>query len=371
MHGRCPDCGKQTELSAHGWRCDCGGAWELAEPPRFEPGLIQQRDHSLWRYGALMGVDMARPLKRMGVGWTPLVPIRLHRHQVYLKLEYLSPSGSFKDRGVNVMVNQLVAMGINLVTEDSSGNAGASLAAHAARFGIQADIFVPSSASRAKQAQIAVYGARVHPIPGPRHAAGDAAQGRVGPSRAYASHAYHPAYLAGQTTCAWEIWEQLGGKAPDWVITPTAQGGLFLGLWFGFRRLLEAGLIPRLPRLVAVQAARVAPIVQAWEKGLDHIPAVPVEAPTLAEGAAIAQPVRGRRILQALRDSEGAALAVSEEAIRAAQDDLAQSGYFIEPTSALGPAGFLALLEQIPEEDSVILPLTGTGLKGVPQTEAG
>ncbi|MDY6874001.1 MAG: pyridoxal-phosphate dependent enzyme [Chloroflexota bacterium] len=362
----CFDCGTVTDFRPEAWCCECGGAWEPVLPARFDPALIRTADHSLWRYGPMLGLDLERPARRMGVGWTPLVPVRLGERDMQLKLAFLSPSGSFKDRGVNAMVNQLSTMGVTTVVEDSSGNAGASLAAHAARFGLEAEIYVPAYASPAKQAQIAVYGAQLKSITGPREAAARAAQAAVGPGRAYASHAYNPAYLAGQVSAAYEIWEQLGRRAPDWIILPVAQGGLFLGLAFGFRLLRESGLVAKRPRLVAVQPERIAPIAAAWETGLDRIPAVEQTGPTLAEGVAVPRPVRDKRILEALRETEGRALTVSEGAIAAAQDQLARAGYYVEPTSALALAGFLALREEIDEAVTVVLPLTGTGLKGEP-----
>lgn len=367
MHVQCNECGNITRFNIEEWHCACGGAWEPAEQPDFELRRIKQDDFSIWRYGEMLGIDVESPMEKMGVGWTPLVPVSLFERKVHLKLEFLSPSGSFKDRGVNAMVNQLVHMGVKTVVEDSSGNAGASLAAHAARFGLNAQIYVPSYASPAKRYQIAVYGADVVAVPGPRQAAEEAAQAVVGPTKAYASHAYHPAYLAGQVTAAWEIWEQLGRCSPDWILCPVAQGGQFLGYWFGFKRLLNAGLIDRLPRMVAVQPAQIAPIYQAWSQGLDHIPAVTDAGPTVAEGAAIPQPIRAKRLLQVLRETGGIVVPVEEEAIISGQKTLAHLGFFVEPTSALVVGGFQQLVEKILPEHTVIMPLTGSGLKGAPQ----
>lgn len=369
MRVRCNDCGTETEFTLAGWRCTCGGAWEPLEMPDFDPDRIKPDDFTIWRYGELLGLDVTKPSRVMGVGWTPLVPVSLNGRDVYLKLEFISPSGSFKDRGVNAMINQLVAMGVGSVAEDSSGNAGASLAAHAARFGIEAEIFVPAYASPAKQHQIAVYGVRVTPMPGPRKAAEEVAQASVGPGRTYASHAYNPAYLVGQITAAYELWEQLGRSVPDWILLPVAQGGQFLGYWFGFRQLLAVGLVDRLPHLVVVQSAQVAPIVGAWEAGLDQIPAVQPAGPTLAEGVAVPRPARGKRLLQVLRETDGRALAISETEIQAAQVLLAHRGYYVEPTSALAAAGYLRLMDEIKEGEVVVLPLTGSGLKGAPQIE--
>lgn len=363
MRVRCFDCGREAEYQLEEWRCPCGGAWEPALTPTFNPGLIEPKDYSIWRYGEYLGLDIQVPLVWMGVGWTPLVPIQVKNKEVHLKLEYLSPSGSFKDRGVNAMVNQLVYMGVESVSEDSSGNAGASLAAHAARFHLPAKIFVPAHASQAKIRQIAVYGVEVVSIPGPRSAAQDAAQASIGPGRAYASHAYNPAYLAGQVTAAWELWEQLKGRVPDWIICPVAQGGQFLGYWFGFSLLFRSGLVDRLPHLVAVQSENIAPIYHAWSQNLEDIPEIEAAGPTVAEGVAITKPARGRRLLQALRETDGRVLAIGNDEIIKAQRELAYLGYYIEPTSALVLAGFKQISDEIKEGEIVVLPLTGSGLK--------
>jgi threonine synthase len=362
----CSDCGKQVEFTIPKWRCTCGGAWEPVLSSSFDPKKINSKTTTIWRYGAFLGLDIHKPLKYMGVGWTPLVPMQLFGKSVYLKLEFLFPSGSFKDRGVNAMVNQLVHMGVETVIEDSSGNAGASLAAHAARFGIPAKIFIPAYASPAKRRQIEVYGVDVISIPGTRKAAEEAAQASSSENKAYASHAYNPAYLAGQVTAAWELWEQLGKKAPDWIILPVAQGGQFLGYWMGFSRLKEAGLIEKLPRLVAVQSARIAPIYYAWLRGMEDVPAVKPERLTIAEGVAIPKPSRGKRLLQALRETEGKVIVIQEDEILIAQQELAHVGYYVEPTSALVFAGFKKILDEIGDDDCIVLPLTGSGLKGVP-----
>jgi len=370
MRVRCHDCGRESQFTIDAWRCACGGAWESAEIPPFDKTKIIKNDYSIWRYGDLLGLDLTSPLKRMGVGWTPLFPIQLFDRKVHLKLEFLSPSGSFKDRGVNAMINQLVQMGVKTVIEDSSGNAGASVAAHAARFGIQAKIYVPAYASYAKQHQIKIYGVSVIQVPGPRKAAEEAAQSAVDAHTAYASHAYNPAYLVGQMTAAYELWEGLGEKVPDWILCPVAQGGQFLGLWFGFKNLMQAGLIDHLPHLVAVQAAHIPPIHRAWTQGLDHIPRMESSEPTIAEGVAIAGPVRDKRILQALDETSGRTLAITEDEILDGQRIAAHLGYYIEPTSALVVAGFKKLIDEIGPTETVILTLTGSGLKGAPQYEA-
>jgi threonine synthase len=362
----CNDCGKLTDFTLDAWRCTCGGAWEPADQPIFDIKKINPAVTSIWRYGELLGLDVIKPYKDMGVGWTPLVPIMLYGKQVHLKLEYLMPTGSFKDRGINPMVNQLVHMGVKSMVEDSSGNAGASLAAHGARFGIQTQIFIPEYASPFKQHQIALYGVEMIKIAGSRKDTEVAAQDAVGSGRTYASHAYQPAYLAGQMTATFEVWEQLGKKAPDWILCPVAQGGQFLGFWFGFTSLLAAGLIDRLPRLVAVQSARIAPLYQAWKAGLDDVPGIEPNGQTIAEGVSIAKPVRGKRLLQAVRESDGLVMAINEEEIMLGQQLLAHKGFYVEPTSALVMAALKILVMENKQVTNVLLTLTGNGLKGSP-----
>jgi threonine synthase len=362
----CPDCQAQGSLTPSHWRCECGGAWEPAAADRFEPERIDPSQSSIWRYAQMLDLDLSRGPVSLGAGWTPLLWANCQGRPVYLKAEYFAPTGSFKDRGTEVMISILAAQGATHVVEDSSGNAGASVAAYAARAGIQADIFVPAHAAPAKQKQIAVYGAQVRAIAGPRQNATIAAHAVVAQGLVLASHAYHPGFVLGQQTEAWEIWEQLGRRTPDWIVLPAGQGVHLLGLWLGFRRLLAAGLISRLPRLVGVQASLMAPLCRAFDAGLDHVPAVQATLPSVAEGLAIAEPVRGRRILQALRETGGFAVMVDEGSILAAQEKLARQGFYVEPTSATALAGLPAILARAAPDDTIVMVLTGSGLKGSP-----
>jgi threonine synthase len=365
----CPECGAQGTLSPARWRCRCGGAWEFEERSDFEPDLIDQADPSIWRYRRLFGLPFEAPLVRLGAGGTPLLPLELGGRKAWVKPEYLAPTSSFKDRGTAVMTNILAHQGAAQIVEDSSGNAGASVAAYAARAGMRAEIYVPAHASPAKLAQIAVYGAEVRPIPGPRGNAKQAALEAAGRGGVLASHAYHPGFLLGQQSLAWEVWEQLHRRAPDWYVVPTSQGVHLLGVWLGFRRLQAAGLIERLPSLVAVQTEAVPPLCRALETGLETVPPVEVTTTSVAEGLAIAAPLRGRRLLQALRETEGACITVAEEEILPAQRRLAQRGFYVEPTSAVAIAALPAVYRMAGPEETIVIPLTGSGLKGAPEIE--
>jgi threonine synthase len=229
----CSECSQRSELDLHTWRCDlCGAPWEPAIESKVDPSAIRPQMANLWRYQEWLGLDPAAELS-LGAGWTPLLPATVDGHSVLLKAEYLNPTGSFKDRGVEVMINALNRIGARQVVEDSSGNAGASLAAYAARAGMHAEVYAPETASPTKLAQIEMYGAGVKRIPGARENASRAVNEAVKAGAVYASHAYHPAYLLGQQTAAWEVWEQLGYKAPDFWVTPVGQGGHLLGIWMG------------------------------------------------------------------------------------------------------------------------------------------
>ena len=366
----CPDCGKKAAYHPQKYCCDCGGAWELEESHAFDVKLIDTNDTTLWRYSGILDLGITSPPVKLGAGWTPLLPVDLFGRQLHIKPEYYSPTGSFKDRGVSVMINSLVKQGVKHIVEDSSGNAGAAVAAYAARGGIKADIFVPAYASPAKLEQIKVYGANVRPLEGPRVNAKLAALSAVkNENKVLASHAYHPIYLLGQQTAGWEIWEQLDGKAPEWIVVPVGQGGLLLGFWLAFKRLYAAGLVKKVPRMVAAQPELLAPLCRAYDQGLETVPALEQKIKSIAEGLAIAEPVRGRRLLQAIRQSGGTCVMVSENAIKEAQLKLAHQGVYIEPTSATAIAAAERIAQLAEKDASIVVPLTGSGLKGEPKLD--
>ncbi len=338
-------------------RCECGGVLDLRGAPALDPAQIRRDDFTLWRYRHALPLPPDLPPVTLGEGMTPLVEARWGDLPLFLKCEFLNPTGSFKDRGTTVLVTALAAAGVDHVVEDSSGNAGCSLAAYAARAGIRATIYVPAHASPVKQAQIAAYGAQLVPVPGSRSHAARAVLEAAASGTVYASHVYHPLIHAGMKTAAYEIWEQLGGHLPDAVVLPVGHGSLLLGLARGF-----AELEGRMPRLFGVQAAACAPLAAAWEAGVaDPLP-VP-EGETVAEGVRIAAPVRGRAILEAVRTSGGAVLAVSDAEALAARERLAHQGFFVEPTSALAVAALDRLRPRL--EGTVVVILTGSGFKSM------
>jgi len=327
-------------------------------------------------YGASESAStMPSPLRRpqeaitLGEGNTPSVSLfnvaeGLRVETIYAKLEAMNPTGSFKDRGTAVMMSVAAELGIPEVVEDSSGNAGASVAAYAARAGIRAHIFAPASAPAAKLEQIAVYGAQAHLIEGDRQTITDAAtEFARRKSLVYASHNLSPYFTEGTKTFAYEIAEQSNGHLPLHIVIPVGNGSLLIGAFRGFQELLQMGRITAIPKLHAVQARAVMPLVASF---IDcSRPALAVQS-TIAGGIAVANPPRLRQCLQVLRDTGGSAVAVEEQDILRWQRLLAQQeGVFVEPTSAAAFAGVEALVAngKIGRDETILVAATGFGLK--------
>ncbi len=311
------------------------------------------------RYISSFPLEHERQLVTLGEGGTPLLAARYGRHRIYLKCEGYNPTGSFKDRGTVILVSSLLAAGVETAVEDSSGNAGASLAAYASRSGLKVKIFVPSYASGPKRSQIAAYGAEIVEVPGPRTAASHAALEEAARGTIYASHAFLPHGLAGMATIAYEIVEQLE-HPPGVVVVPVGQGTLLLGLHMGFEAMKIAGAIERVPRLVGVQAAACAPISTAYASGIDAVEMVQ-ERETQAEGIRILEPLRTRDVLQAVGDSGGEMLAVDEDEIASGRDALGKLGLYVEPTSAVIWSGIARAVKTC--EGPIVGVLTGSGYK--------
>lgn len=352
MHVRlCPHCG----VPLH-WR---------EEPRRASPEELRGR--GVWRYRPFL--PNVEPVS-LGEGGTPLLAGTswASQAQIFWKLEFLNPTGSFKDRGASVMVSVLRALGATHVVDDSSGNAGAALAAYAARAGLQASLFTPAYASGPKVRQIEAYGAKLQRVPGPRAAATHAVYQACAadPTLIYASHNSSPYFISGLMSLAFEIAEDLGWRSPDHVVVPVGGGGLLLGLFYGFTLLVELGWVEKLPRIHAAQAAACAPIVQALALGLSQ-PKEIEPGETVAEGARIPRPERGKEILMALRVSGGSGVMVEEQEIHRAQKELARQGLYVEPTAALAPAALTKLMVNsvIKPGEIVVVPLTGFGLKTI------
>lgn len=356
----CPNC----DVDPHplDWRCmSCGSALELRDLPPFEADAIDSSVWSLWRYAHMLPVQHSFSL---GAGMTPLIPAAVDGVQILAKCDYLNPSASYKDRGTETLVNYLVSQHVSHLVEDSSGNAGASLALYAAAAGMNARIFVPASAPEGKRRAIAA-SAELAVIDGARQAVTDACIAAAVNGTVYATHSWNPYFILGQQTLAWELWEQAGRTAPSAIVMPVGQGGLLLGIARGFRALYAAGLIDRLPRLYGVQPEACDPVVKGYDAAvMDPIP--DTVAPSIADGTLVANPVRGQSVLAAIRESHGAAFRVKEALIAPARTALARGGFFVEPTSALAFAAIGDVTADLRENGIAgppVLILTGHGLK--------
>ena len=312
---------------------------------------------------------LGTPPVSLGEGNTPVVPLptiadSLGLTSLYAKLEFSTPTGSFKDRGTAVMLSVAREFGVDELVEDSSGNAGASVAAYAARCGIKAHIFAPDSAPETKLRQIKVYGAELHLVPGPREAAAEAAVAFCEErDLVYASHNLSPYFLEGTKTFVHELSTDFSDKPPDHIVMPVGNGSLFLGTWIGLRELQGQGVIDTLPKLHVVQAEAVMPIVAAFR---GHTWTPDPGSRTIAGGISVSDPPRLAHVLSVLRESGGDAVAIPDSEIKSWQSRLAQSeGLFCEPTSAAAFAGLPALIASgvIHPSDSVLVPITGSGLK--------
>lgn len=346
------------------WQCPCGGVLESAPFGAFLPEAeLVGRAPTMWRYYEALPVPYD-PSVSMGEGMSPLVQAP-GLERAWLKLDFLMPTLSFKDRGAVVLATLAKYIGAQSLVVDSSGNAGTAMAAYGARAKVPCQVFVPESTPAGKITQMRAHGADVKVVDGDRQAATDVALARVAtaPGCLYASHAYHPYFLQGTKTFAFEVWEQLGRRAPEWLVVPAGNGTLLLGAFRGFTELVAQGLAGKVPRLLAVQAERCAPLALAWARGASTPEPVSPSA-TVAQGIAIAKPPRGAQVLAAVRDSAGAIVAVGDTAVRAAHEDLAQMGVYVELTSA---AAWAAAREAAAggrlAGGEVVVALSGAGLK--------
>ncbi|MCE2438712.1 MAG: threonine synthase [Candidatus Latescibacteria bacterium] len=355
----CQACNMVHRQDTRLWRCGCGGPLDVGFRGTIDMDMIGRRSPGMWRYREALPIGADARVVSFNEGFTPIVRMQIDGKPLTVKQENLFPTGSFKDRGASVLISRALELGVEKVVEDSSGNAGAAVAAYASRAGIECEIYVPESNSPGKLAQIRLYGAKLIRVPGSREATARAAM-EAAEHHFYASHVWNPFFFQGTKTYAFEIWEQLGFKAPDTLIVPTGHGTMLIGAFLGFRDLLENGLIDRLPRMVAVQAANCAPLYRMWRDHPAELSAAP-SGDTIAEGIAIAEPARAPQILDIIHETCGRIVTVTDAEIEVALLDICKQGLYAEPTSATAVAAFRKFPEN--SDECVVAPLTGHGLK--------
>ncbi len=341
---RCGQCNRRYEASpSEPHRCACGAPLDLLEtsqPERLPTTLVG----GIWEFAEALP---SGPPIDIGAGGTPLVDAPAFAAQ--FKLETCNPTGSFKDRGAAVTLSRAVALGVEQLKEDSSGNAGLAIATHAANADITATIFVPADATGSTIDAIQATGADVRPIEGSRS---DVAAAAVAADTGwYASHAWRPEFYEGTATLAWELIGDKGGHVPEAVILPVGHGTLLLGLYRGFARLVEVGLLDCVPRLYAVQL-RGAGSLQTTDSPVDD---------DLAPGIRIPAPARETQVHHAIEASGGRVVAIDPEAVRPSRERLAHRGFDVCSTAVVALVGWEHLLEtgvESPDSDVTVV-LTG------------
>ncbi|NJE06531.1 pyridoxal-phosphate dependent enzyme [Thermococcus sp. M36] len=346
----CSRCGREYPETFR-LTCDCGGT------------LLVRRNHFSFFGSLLSYLDMRRYLNFLPVGGnylppavpaiTPTAALQIGPVVGLFKLEYLHPSGSFKDRGTYVTVAKLMEEGIREVVLDSSGNAALSMALYSLPAGITAHLFVSYNTMPEKLSLLERLGAVLHFVDGDRMKVHEmAVEFAEREGITYVSHWLNPYFIEGTKTVAFETYEQVG--VPDYVLAPAGSGTLFLGLWKGFTELRDMGEIAELPRLVAVQAGGYESLCE--RSGFLN---------TIADGIAIPEPPRIDEMKRAIEETNGLCVSIEGPETVEALDWLKRAGFLVEPTSAVVLAALWKLVEsgEIPDGSRVLLPLTGSGLK--------
>jgi threonine synthase len=367
-------------------RIGADGAFEPATVPRLEAGDDGQfgfeyaygpellpagayTAHDMWRYRALLPIEEGTIQYPLLVGGTPLVAPaflreRLRLPGLWLKDETRGPSGSNKDRGTGLVLEQALRTGVRTVSCASTGNVAASLAIGAAAAGVKAVLFVPANVNTTKLALMLYAGATVMRIVEGYGAAFElsrqAAQAFGWLDR---NTGINPSTVEAKKTAAFEIWEQLGRRVPDVVFVPVGDGVTLWAMTKAFGELQACGATGGVPRIIGVQAEGCDPLYRAWQTGL--APAQ-VEPNTIADGIAVGEPLFGAAAIQAVRMSAGDILAVSDGDILEAARLLGRSaGIIAEPAGAAAMAGLVAArrLRLVDDAETVVVHVTGSGLK--------
>jgi len=343
----CNVCGFRDPMYKHyHWSCPiCGSPLDIEYKPVYEYG-----SKGLDRFRGLLPLT---PLKFIGEGETKTVVEKLDGTEIMFKLEYMNPSGSFKDRGTTLALSYAYTMGFNEAVEDSSGNTGISVALYSRVYKLRSKIVVPATTSREKKCLIKMLGAELIEVP----TRGDASNYVLSlASKAfYVAHTWSPFYIYGASSISFEIYEDYG--EPDVVILPVGSGGLLLGVMKGFEILNSLGKILKIPRPIAVEGYSIQPVFKTVkgyeEKGEDS---------SLAEGIMVPNPPRLNEIKNYIDRYGGDIILVGNSEIIKALEELLELGFVVEPTSATVYAAFKKYKDKL-KGLKVLMVLTGSGLK--------
>lgn len=361
MNYLCSKCGKVMPTTIREPKCECGGLWKLQfKPPKFSLDGIDQSEWSMFRYRKFMALeDDGWKGITMGEGLTPIIPFD---ENVLFKMDYCMPTLSFKDRGAAVLISHCKSIGVDSVVQDSSGNAGNSVAAYSARAGISCEIFVPEGTSPKKIDMIRAHGATCTIVPGSRDHCADVCRAKMTEGGLYyANHVYNPFFYEGTKTYIYEVYEQLH-RIPDYVLIPVGNGTLFLGAMHGLEHLLESGCIDHMPQIIAVQSEKCDPLLRSAQAGTTNLSDVKPE-PTLAEGIAIGKPMRGEEILEYAKKYNIHFVHAPEDKILEARAIIAEKGIYCEHTTAANYAAYLEYCRLYGTARDCLITMCGAGLK--------
>lgn len=340
----------------------------------FRKDQLLLRENTMWKYREMLPVEYEENIITLGEGWTPLFKAKrlgelLGFHNLYLKDESLNPTGSFKARGMSAAISQAKEKGVKKIAIPTAGNAGGATAAYTAKAGQEAYIFMPVDTPAAFHIECEQYGVNVEKIEGLIGDCGKIVSQRKKQEGWFdISTLKEPYRVEGKKTMGYELAEQMNWKLPDVIIYPTGGGTGIIGMWKAFQEMEELGWIgSKRPRMISVQAEGCAPIVRAFNEGLDN--AQPFEnANTVASGLRVPSAIGDFLILQSIRDSDGYAQAVTDDALLKGVTTLGKTeGIFAAPEAGATVAALEILLTngQIKRDEKIVLFITGSGIKYV------
>ncbi|MEM2427638.1 MAG: threonine synthase [Candidatus Bathyarchaeia archaeon] len=369
------ECGSSIGIMDKAYACPkCGGLLDVEYDydtlTEIAPKAWSNRPIGVWRYGELLPILNKSLRVSMNEGGTRLIHCRrlgekLKLKNLYVKDEGSNPTGSFKDRGMTIGVTKALEFGVKNLICASTGNTASSLAAYAARAGLNCIVLIPSGKiALGKLAQAIVYGAKVLAVKGNFDDALRIVVELSSRPDFYLLNSLNPYRLEGQKTAAFEIYEQLGNRVPDWLIIPVGNAGNISAYWKGFEELSLIGLSNLKPKMIGVQSKGANPLVRAFRENRDLVPLTEIE--TIATAIRIGNPVNWRKAMRAVKTSNGLFEDVSDEDILEAQKNLAKmEGIFTEPAGATPIAYLMRHRDDglIDKDDTVVCVATGSGLK--------
>lgn len=382
---RCIHCDRQYAVTEVDYYCpSCGyedGILDVeydyaALATVFNPAALSgSRIFSMWRYLPLLPIEDTTKIQHLQVGWTPLYDVarlatELGVARLFVKDEGRNPTASFKDRASSLGVIKALEKGATSITCASTGNAASSLAGFSAAAGLPATIFVPERAPQAKVAQLLVFGARVFAVKGTYDQAWELCMEAAAEFGWYNRNcAINPYLIEGKKTVSLELVDQLreqyAGVCPDWVVVSVGDGCTVGGVWKGLVEMHKLGFLPRLPKILGVQAEGCQPFLTAWKTGA---PLEPTEDNTIADSIAVGHPRNFQKGMKAIVESGGAFISVPDAEILASITTLARkAAVFGEPAGVAGVAGIRKAVTQglIATDETVALLVTGNGLKDI------